>query len=175
MQQKRRLVQRTGGDISAAAAPAAEEEGELFEETFELEDGAALSGDEGEGGEAGGGVHESYVSKYRGVEMRVKILENELVDTKEEEIDLTRELDAANKVLEHLLQEKQHCLREEERIRRTRELIQSQLAEQEQKLRQVTQKQEGCSRRSALIVETLKPLTLELDKLRLLVEGTDAI
>ena len=175
MQQKRRLVQRTGGDISAAAAPAAEEEGELFEETFELEDGAALSGDVGVGGEAGGGVHESYVSKYRSVEMRVKILENELVDTKEEEIDLTRELDAANKVLEHLLQEKQHCLREEERIRRTRELIQSQLAEQEQKLRQVTQKQEGCSRRSALIVETLKPLTLELDKLRLLVEGTDAV
>ena len=73
------------------------------------------------------------------------------------------------------MQEKQHCLREEERIRRTRELIQSQLAEQEQKLRQVTQKQEGCSRRSALIVETLKPLTLELDKLRLLVEGTDAV
>ena len=71
------------------------------------------------------------------------------------------------------MREKQSCLREEERIRKVKEMIRDQLQSQEAKPRQVTEKKENTAARSALIVETLKPLHGELDKLRLLIEGME--
>ena len=58
-------------------------------------------------------------------------------------------------------------------ILKMKRMIQEQLQMQEKKLKQVTQEKETCSARSALIVETLKPLTSELDKLKLLIQGLE--
>ena len=144
--------------------------GEYFEGS-DLED--SDNGGEGDRQDDPVEAYESYLSQYRSVDMRVKILENELLDTREEHAQFEEDLSAANKVLEHLLREKQTCLREEERIRKIKEMIRDQLQSQEAKLRQVTEKKENTAARSALIAETLKPLHGELDKLRLLIEGME--
>ena len=184
VQQKRRLVQkqklgaRPGSSAGLGAGDKEEEERKLFEATLGDDvafDSAAFSEDELEGDnkseEEEEDATEKYLSQYRSVDMRVKILENELLDTKEEQLVFDNELDAANKVLEHLLMEKQKCLREEEMILKMKKMIQEQLQVQESKLKEVTRKKEECTARSSLIVETLKPLNNELDKLKLLMEG----
>ncbi|QDZ21622.1 RING-type domain-containing protein [Chloropicon primus] len=179
VQQKRRLKAKTGSDARAGGDEEGEEEGRLFEDVLGEGGSAGLDmSTDSEGGDATDqdaleDTYDTYVSKYRSVEMRVRILENELLDTKDEQMKFDEDLEAGNKVLEHLLREKQNILREEEKIQKMKQMIQEQLQVQELKLKQVTQRQEHCAQRSSLIVETLKPLTGELDKLRLIMEGIE--
>lgn len=85
--------------------------------------------------------------------MRVRILENELLDIKEEEMVAADAFESASQVYDHLQSEERKLIEEEELLKRTKHVLQNQLAEQRDKLKGINEKKEATAARSTLVVK----------------------
>lgn len=113
----------------------------------------------------------SYARTHRLLDVRVAVMENSLIDARNEEESLKDKEKAVELVVSHVKEEQQRVEAKLLELQRELQFIRDHLGEQHTKLQEIKNQKADASEKVVSIQKTLLPLKRERDKLKLLSDG----
>ncbi|GAX84640.1 hypothetical protein CEUSTIGMA_g12061.t1 [Chlamydomonas eustigma] len=105
------------------------------------------------------------------IQIRLKVLQNELMDTINEQHGLVERASGAQLVLNHMADQEAEVERKMQALQAELQLLRSQMEIQQQKLYRYNEEVEAAKSRRELLAQTIEPLRAELEKLDVLMMG----
>jgi len=112
-----------------------------------------------------------YGRQLRMLDMRCRILRNEVVESTEEKAQIAEKVTTARKVLRHMKDEEATLKAHIRQLMMEAEVVQEQVQEQERKQKALMQEEQAVQEKCDLILRTLAPLEQECEKLGVIVQG----